>query len=396
MTLPGVEYWSGRQYGWRYMAQVMDGTGVPGAWLSHELPLSNVSITDVLSGPPQMTGTISPLHRQLLAEQGVPLLRPWRCAIYAEQDGIIRYGGILVVSAYEGPSWSLDVSGFVGYPTDMPYEGETAFVQTDPLDIWRHIWAHVQAGPESNLGLVVDPYTNTGGAVLLGRVPILTSFDPEEQAQQIAGSTDEQPYRLAHYANHDLGADIDDLAKNTPFDYHERHQWNADKTAVEHYVDAGYPRLGTRKTDLRFVLGENIQTIPSIEDDGTEYASDVRFLGAGEGSAMVMGRASVATGGLRRVKTVDDKRVTDKARADVLAGAELRSRLTLTNTPSVAVRNTPSTPLGAWGVGDEIRIQVEQDWRGVDLWYRVLSMTITPEAPEIVTMDLLRTDRGAA
>lgn len=67
MTLPGVEYWSGRQYGWRYMAQTMDGTGTPGAWLSHELPLSNVSITDVLSGPPQMTATISPLHRQLLS-----------------------------------------------------------------------------------------------------------------------------------------------------------------------------------------------------------------------------------------------------------------------------------------------------------------------------------------
>jgi hypothetical protein len=388
VTAPGVEYWSGQRFGWRYLAFTMDGSGGSQAMLSGELPLLDVSFTDVLSGPPQFSATINPLFRQLLGTDSQPLLRPWHCQILAEQDGVLRYGGVLISAPSIGPTLSLDCSGFSGYAKGMPYEGDTQWIESDPLDLTRHIWAHIQGGDESNLGMVVDTATNTGGAVRLGKalVPDVNGVLPTNS------SGDEGPYKLNWYSNDDLGGDIDDLAAQTPFDYHERHQWDSTKTQPKHYLDFGYPRLGQRQGDLRFVLGENIQTLPNIEADGEEYASHVRVLGAGEGSAMTKGEARQWTGGLRRAVTIDRKDVADASRAQSIARRELHSRLLLTNTPQVLVRNTPSAPIGSFGVGDEIRVQVTEDWRSVDLWFRVLSSTIRPQDPELMALDLIRSD----
>lgn len=391
MTAPGVEYWSGQRFGWRYLAYTLDGSGGPQVVLSNELPLLDVSFTDVLSGPPQLQATINPLFRQLLATDGQPLLKPWHCQVLAEQDGILRYGGILVGSGYEGPQWSLDASGFSGYPKGMPYEGDTQFVEADPLDVTRHMWDHIQGGQESNLGVVLDRNTTTNGLVKIGKalVPNADGTVPTNS------SPDESPYKLNWYSNDDLGGDIDDLASSTPFDYHERHEWDSSKTQPVHYLDFGYPRIGQRQGDLRFILGENIQTIPSISDDGTDYASHVRVLGAGEGSAMVFGEAKQWTGGVRRCTTVDRKDVTDPSRAMGIARAEMQRRLLLTDMPQVLVRNDRSAPLSSFGVGDEIRVQVTEDWRTVDLWFRVLSRTIRPQDPELMSLTLLRSDLAA-
>jgi hypothetical protein len=388
LTAPGVEYWSGHQNGWRYLAYRVDGQGPTGTLLEGELPLGGVRLTDVLSGPPQMQATISPRFSRLVAADGLPLLRPWRTAIYAEQDGIIRHGGLLVGSSYDGPSWALDVSGFTTYLKGTPYEGDQSFIETDPLVIARHMWSHVQAQSGSNLGVVLGTATSP---VRVGKALVP---DPATGVVPTESSGDDGPYRLVRWANDDLGQDFDDLASSTPFDYHERHEWDATKTQVRHYLDLGYPRLG-RRYPGRFVLGENVQTVPTIEDDGDGFANDVRVLGAGEGSAMVIGRATAYDGGLRRVRTIDRKEITDRARADAYARQELARRTLMTTSPSVVVRSTPAAPLGAWGVGDEIRLQVdagEGAWRGIDLWFRVVSMTVDPEAPEMMAMDLLRSD----
>jgi hypothetical protein len=390
VTAPGVEYWSGQRYGWRYLAQQMNGLGTPGAWLSNELPLLDVAFTDVLSGPPQLTASINPVFTELFYPDGKPLLVPWRCAIYAEQDGVIRGGGLLVSDPAEGPQLNIDCSGFSGYLKGMPYESQDPqeFVEADPLDIGRFIWDHVQSGEESNLGMIVDDTTNTGGVVRLGHALV-----PDAEGNLPANpSPDEGPYRLARYSHADLGKTFDDLAGSTPFEYHERHEWNQDKTEVRHYLDFGYPRLGRRQDELRFVLGENIQTLPTLEDDGSDWASHVRVMGAGEGSAMVIGEARVATGGLRRVATIDRKELTDQTQADAVARRALLSRLKLGTVSSVVVRNTPGAPLGAWGVGDEIRVQAEEEWREVDLWVRVIGISVRPNDPESISMDLLRSD----
>jgi hypothetical protein len=380
MPGPSQDNWSGQSYGWRYLAQRIDGTGTPGPFLDNELPLTGVTISDVLSGPPQIKANINPVYRQLLAPDGHLLLGEWGTVIYAEADGVIRGGCILVDSGFDGPAWSLDCSGFSGYAKGMAYPGNDSYVQADACDLARHIWATIQADNGSNLNLQVDPYTTSG--VLLG-----TPAAP-------AGSTNSSggPYTLNWWTNFDLGSDLDKLATGTPFDYHERHVWSADRSTVDHFLDFGYPSLGRRRDDLRFVYGENIQTIPKPNNDGTNFSNHVMMLGAGQGSAMIRREARVADGRLRRMVTISDTTITNPNEAALAARLEMARRQQMQLLSQVAIRNTEMAPLGALSVGDEIRVQAETDWAEVDMWARVIQLDITPETPDLMVAHLIRSD----
>src|SRR5687767_5211610 len=141
----GEERWSGESRGWRFMARRIDGTGVPGPWLDQQLPLRNVTLTpEVLSGPPTISATIDPVYAWAFAEDGDPLLHEWTTEIYAEEGGLIRGAFILESGQFTGSAFAIEGSGFTRYIKDRPYNGTISFVETDPLDVVRHIWDSVQ------------------------------------------------------------------------------------------------------------------------------------------------------------------------------------------------------------------------------------------------------------
>ena len=371
--------WSGQSLGWRYLAQRIDGLGGTGVFLDNEVPLQNVQISDVLSGPPQLKATIQPAYERLKGPDGNPILLPWKTMIHAECDGVIRGSWLLANSQEQGPAFSVDGTGFTSYLTGMGYPLDESFTYIEVLDVVRHIWLVIQAELGSNLSLLLDQSTKTG--VTVG-VPATASNS----------ATSSGPYRLNWYSTHDLGGEIDKLATATPFEYHERHVWNADKTDVLHYLDFGYPSLGRRRSELRFVLGENIQTVPDPVDNGTDYANHVVVLGAGTGSTTIRGEARVYDGGLRRMQTINDSSITDKVAADRAAQLELQRRLQLQQLSTIAIRNTNMARLGTFGVGDEIRPQAEVDWAVIDMWGRVTQLDIFPDKPDIMVAHLIRSD----
>ncbi|WP_143018730.1 hypothetical protein [Geodermatophilus sp. DSM 45219] len=441
------------------MAARIEGDGQQGAWLDMDLPLQNVQVTDVLTGPPLLTGTIDPAFKRLKGPDNRPLLDYGATVIYAEADGQIRGTGIYRNGVWDGPKWRLDCAGFTAYPTGMGYEREASFIQTDPLDIVRHIWAHIQAGGRSNLGLVVDSTTTTpvrlgwftaaaaarqssivqAAEAIRDRLNTINVINSDwtwtgapqvvvQHAADLVGpyvrgdensndepanpqnretgikwldsfiqervggvATDEGPFELNPWTTDDLGSVIDNLSRSTPFEYHERHRWNQGRTAVEHELVFGYPRLGVRRENLRFIIGENVLNQPSITA-GEEYANHVRFLGAGEGRDMVRKEVRIDDGRLRRMVTVEDKSVRSPRQAEDLARAELIRRQSGIRSMNVVVRDTPMTPLGSWNVGDEIRLQGDVDWMPIDLWFRVISVTISPDSPELIGLSLLRSD----
>lgn len=356
--------------GWRFIAERITGDGEPGETLHDDLPLQGVQVTDVLSGPPRLSGHIDPVFQRLVADDGRPLLEEDGTIIYAEQAGSIRGAGIYTTGSFDGPRWSLDCAGMAAYPVGMGYEGEISFVGADPLDVVRHAWTHIQEGLDSNLGLQVDQSTTT----------------------PITVGTDEEPYELNPWSTDDLGTVIDQLARTTPFDYREYHRWNQTRTEVEHFLEFGYPKLGVRRRGLRFVLGENMHTIPTVTGPPAGRANHVRFLGSGEGRDMVRAESRVSDGRLRRMVTIEDKSVDAHEIARRLAREELTRRQAGPAPSTVTVQDTTTTPLGSWQVGDEIRVQGELDWISVDLWMRVLSITVTPDNPEVIAMSLSRAD----
>ncbi|MGL3804726.1 hypothetical protein ACSYDW_01375 [Paeniglutamicibacter sp. R2-26] len=358
--------------GWRYIARRLNGDGTE-TGLDGEVPLSGVELTEDLSGPGGITGSISPEIARLKSRDA-PLLVPWSTAIYAECDGQIRAGAILVDLDDSTPELKLDCVGFTGYAAGIPYTSEKVFIKQDPLDIARHIWEHIQDHKNGNLGIKPD---TTSSRVRIGDDP----NDPDAK----------DPYRLIWFQDHDLGAEFDKLAADTPFEYRMQHVWAGEDIA--HRLVLGYPRLGRRRTDLRFVVGENIGLAPPIDYDGSEYADEAIVLGAGEGREMIRGTLSRNSGRLRRPVVVMDKNIRAVKDAVARAGREVAWRLGSEDITQIDVRDHDHAKYGTYQVGDEILIETAPGWsEPLALWCRVLSIGFKPES-NVATISVARADK---
>lgn len=377
-----------RRQEWRYFAMRMDGTGGMGEILHADLPLSDVEIEENLSGHNALSGSISPQYTSLIAPDGRPLLEKWKTAIFAEESGEIRGGGILRDRGFDGPSMKLDCVGYTGYLDEMPYASERFFVETDPASIFRHIWAHVQDQPGGDLGLEVD---NMATGLKIGTT--LTTVEFTTGAGEDI-SFEAGPYKLNWYSTHNLADEADKLASENGFDWREKHYWAGN--VLRHRLELGYPGLGKRRNDLRFVIGENVHIIPSVDDDGSIYADEVWMLGAGEGTAMKRGIARADIDGLRRVAVIADPSLRSQVAVNSGAARELAWRNKFEEFTEIVVREHPHCDIGSLEVGDEIRVQGPTGWVDVDSWSRVVSRRIHPQQPGKMALTLLRSDKIAS
>lgn len=360
--------------GWKYLAQRLPS----GELIDTELPLEDAAITRQLSGPCDVAGTVPVEVSRLKGPDGRPILEPWGSAIIAEADGQIRgYGIITDEPSWDGQQWTVDTLGVSGYLAGLAYTGpEYAGVQVDPLDVVRRVWDHVQGQPGGDLGVVVD---GTRSPVRVGtevREVEFTTGDGE------AVSFESGPFKLNAWETDDLGKIVADLAGSTPFDYLEETQWDGEDVA--HRLRLGYPALGRRQEDLRFVIGENVTTVPRVQPGG--YASGVYVLGAGEGKDRV--RSPVVSGNagrLRRVKAITDKSLTSRATATDRARVLLAASAGGPVVDSLTIADHPHAPLGSFDVGDSIFVEGPAGWGGdLALWLRVVELTIRPDNPEAI------------
>ncbi|MEU7609558.1 hypothetical protein [Micromonospora sp. NPDC049204] len=337
--------------GWRYIAQ----RATTGEMLHLDVPIVRDELSWALSGPGGLRGTISPDVGALRAADGRLVLDEWGTLLYAEADGEIRWGGTVVRSRFEGSAWSVEAVGMAGYPHGLPYLGEYISEGVDPLDVVRELWAHVQGQPDGDLGIVVDSMTTP---VRVGTV--------------------DEPYTLVWWESTDCGTEIDTLARETPFDYTEHHQWDGD--SITHRLVIGYPRLGRRRDDLSFEQGVNITNVVAPTRDGDQYANELIGLGAGEGRAVVQRRIPEPDGRLRRAAVYSDKSITSTDRMDALCRAELAVRKQITEIAEVTVINHPHAPIGSWAVGDDVLIKARIPWLGdVSLWHRIVGWSLVSD-----------------
>lgn len=377
-----------RRNGWRYLATRLNGDGTE-TLLDPDLPLEDVSVDTLLSGDDGIDAKIEPAYSRLLGPDGKPLLQEWSTAIYAEADGEIRAGTILANSGFTGKTWDLECVGFTGYGRDLPYTGGGyKGIKVDPIDVGRTIWGHIQGHPGGNIGLTLDP-TTTGGVVTIGTELRQVEFDT------VSGpvSFEAGPYKLNWYSNHDLQGDFDDLANETPFDYRTHHYWDGD--IIRHRVEIGYPKLGRRRNDLRFVYGVNIFDAPDVDRSGDIYASGTMVLGAGEGASMINAiiEPPGGTGRLRRIAVVIDDTIKSKKKAISRAESENQWRANQDDVTSFVAIDHKSAPYGAAQVGDEIRLEGKTDWVDIDSWVRVLSISAQPARGNLAEYTVARTDK---
>lgn len=368
--------------GWRFIARRLNGDGTE-TTLDFNVPITDETITDVLSGPPGLSGALSMRYPQLIASDGQPLLREWSTALYAEEEGVIRGGGIVTKIRPTGDTLRVDCAGWTAYPQGMPYSGSTFFVDKDPLDIVRHIWAHLQGQQDGNLGVVID---DTTSPVRIGQELEQVQFD----TQSGPVSFEAGPYKLEWFSTADLGKNIDDLAGDTPFDYHEEMAWNGEE--ISHFVRIGYPSLGARRPGLRFVVGENVTLIPEQNSNSETYANGALVLGRGEGRVMKHGLIYVPDGSIRRIAVVEDKSLNTDAGCISAARTEVGRRKHAFTVSQITVADHPHARPGSYNVGDEIRLQSKNGWAPMDIWVRVLSISRSPSRSSDSLLTVMRTD----
>lgn len=366
---------------WRFLAQ----RALTGEWLHIDLPLRDVQLTWTLSGPDALTAVLDPELVSLVADDGRPVFDEWGTFVYAEHDGLIRLGAIVTRSAFEGSAWTIECAGFATYPKGLPYLYDYQRDSVDPLDVAREIWRHVQGQPDGDLGVVVD---STKSPVRLGTSPKHVPLTTDDGS---ASTGDNEKYKLVWWEAKDCGDEIDGLAKATPFDYHEEHRWSGDDVA--HRIRLAYPRLGRRRDDLRFMLGENIAAMPSPERPGDDFANETFGVGKGEGRDAKKVRLPKRDKRLRRCHVFTQSSVGSEKQLRALASRDLAQRSQLLQLSDVTVIDHPNAPIGAVQVGDDIRVQGELPWLGLlDLWVRVTSYTIAPYSGDTVALTVLRSD----
>lgn len=375
--------------GWRYLAYALNGDGTE--YMVHPgLPLADPTLTRVLSGHHQIQGALKIPAPDLTTETGRPLFERWRTAIYAEDpNGKIWVGGLVADFDINDPEISLDVAGFTAYPADQHYDGEArAFVGEEALDVYRYMWEWLQSQPGGNLGLVV---ADTVSGVTVGT-------EAEDVDFQTSAGTNVSftagPYQINWWTTDDIGAKFDDLAKQTPFDWLEEHEWSGTSETPVHRLELGYPKIGTRQEDLRFMLGENVYKIPSEQHAGEDIVTSVIVLGAGEGVERVVGRAAITPqGSLRRSRTIDDKKITSNTEADARALAELEAYRDVLDSPEITelvIADHPNAPLGSYDVGDEVSYGGDHAWGPVDVWVKIVKLTIRPAQSNAVIATVVR------
>jgi hypothetical protein len=350
----------------RYVATRLWGDGTETV-LDGDLQVNSFEESRVLNNGAEITARLAPKFQYLYLEDGSLMLQRWATGIYAIIGGDV-VGGILVdYDENKGGELELDIMGFAGWPNGQPYTDSWVATHIDPIDVFRQGWDWIQSKDRSNLGLQLD---DTKAGYTIGRMVAQGEFDTENGPL----SFEYEPVRFAWYETDDLGGKLAELAANTPFDFTELHSFNEELQTFTHRLAIGYPRLGRRRHDLRFVIGENVD-IDGMPGSGDNYASEVMALGAGEGSAMV--RAHVHRNNesrLRRVHVLDVKDAQTPQAANAAAQGELiKHHGESTLNEVIAYPGDPDA--AAVVVGDEIRVQGDTGHRVIDLWARVIKIT---------------------
>ncbi|MFZ3557222.1 hypothetical protein [Streptomyces sp. BH055] len=383
--------------GWRFIAQRATTDEI----IDWDVPFAlSTNPKRDLCGSGAMAGTITPEYARMIGSDGTPVLEEWGTKLYLEIDGALRWGGLVTKCSFDGPQFTVGCEGFSAYPHGIPYEGyiisgkkitpkdpyagrdknHDGYIdgvrpkkkvpkapksyggpRIDYYDAFRHVWNHVQSKPGGDIGIDVDGHD-------LGKL--------------LGTSDGEDPWELAWFNNPDCGDTLDSLTTQGPFDWIETHEWaGSSGNSIKHRIRLGTPRLGRKRTDLRFVDGENINAIAKPEGLGDEYANEVQILGKGEGTKMKRAQVYRPRGDrLRRVVTITDKTLSSASALRSRGEKELADRTAELQIPAIQIIDHPNAPFGSWSLGDDILVQVDVPWLGeVLIWHRIVGDEISAD-----------------
>ncbi|MFJ1837834.1 hypothetical protein ACIOJ9_28690 [Streptomyces sp. NPDC088175] len=344
-----------------------------GDLLASDLPLSQVEIGLARNATGSFSGRLSPRFAHLLTAQ----IDPGNTVLTCERDDVLLWGGLIWRAEPEGATYPIEASGWGSYlhrRRDLHgnLDGRGPYVNADPCQVIRDTWAYAQAQPDGSLGVRVDATTSRAKA-----------------------GTTAEPYRTDWWEAPALGDIVDDMTaiEGGP-EWTEATNWTNGRPVGR--VRLGWPRLGTRRTDLAFTSGINVAATVPVSYDADEYAQVVVALGAGEGRSRRRAIDAVRNGRLRLEHVLEVPAEKGNDRLAARARTERTARQILGEVTEIQVLDHPSSPVGSWQIGDDVRVSLHDQWTEYDGWCRITGWTLRPpqgDAPEQITLTLARADR---
>ncbi|AXN43475.1 hypothetical protein MM1218R_01527 [Mycobacterium marinum] len=334
-----------------------------------DLTVTNLVHQRALSAPADIQCDVD-FHDDSVA--GV-VFKPWGHLIHIER---VMLGKRRVwISAIVQPSeidektgiLHLKAKGFSCYPKKTPWLEDINWLANDVFRPVVAIWDHIQHDfPNGDLGVEVFPQTSgviqLPGYAFDGDLLNLNFFATFIRAQD----------KL------DCGDYIDALARDTPFDYAERSQWNAARTNVVKKIELGYPRLGLIQTNLAFVINENVLSAKPHIETQIDWISDVGVSGWFPGMEASYELANADPDRLRRYLDETDGFIDSNERAASWAHKRLARRQTPAYWEEITVdMNHPNAPFGSYDVGDTITVSGFMPWVGdIALAHKIIAIGI--------------------
>lgn len=175
--------------------------------------------------------------------------------------------------------------------------------------------------------------------------------------------------------------ELRNIADSAPYDIEEFEEWDGATNNIKKTLKFHHPRMGSQRSDLRFVEGENILQSFATTTSAEDYANAVLVIGAGEGADTVVAYKYLEiTDAARRVHIIDDQSIYNIKIANAIANLELAQRSQAIHVGSLRVDiNHPNAPLEELKVGDDIKVDATIPFLGRQVvWHRITGITYQP------------------
>lgn len=334
-----------------------------------ELPLDNVQFDRAVSNPGSFTGTLILGSKKIQALSPIEATEPARTALYVIRDTQIVWGGIIWTRTYDSSSYQITIGGneFMSYfdrrvmNASVPLDGSGA----DQCNWAKSLLDFAQGQQNGDIGLITGPEPMTGYTMPFGTV-----INPWE-------------FRVVGQEFQQIAQQKGDIAPFPGFEYTIECSFNS-WGGISKTLLWGYPQLGRMNTDWVFETRDNILKY-SWPEDGTEHSNDIFEVGNGNAQVAASVEAIdadiVASGYPLIQKVINRKTVNDPTQLKQMGLADLVSMKLPIVIPTMDVHGAKDPQFGSYQLGDDARIRI-QDYRfpkGIDLYYRIVGFSVTPE-----------------
>lgn len=382
---------------WRYYIR----RAVSDVWLDTNAKLVQVKVTENTNAPWSGEAVVPGAAGSLLADDGRPVYGKWDTLIYMEIDGTLEYG-FIVTNAYpdgEGGT-KLELIGMTGWLFKVDFSDEYSTWERNTFAVVRTLLDHANT-KNRNITFAYD--TGIQSATTVGDPnpppkPKRPQRNKHESKKDWKDSNryqnweddlqnwqqnhgDKQRYKLMPWNMIYVGAELNELAKETGIQWCEDYRWvDAVNLVPEHKFLYG-DRLGTDRADIAFVDGLNIADTLDPKDESTDYANKVILYGAGEGPKMLRRTATKDDGRLYQATFVRAKKIRRKKKLERLATRTVNKRSVLdVELGSVVVWDTPGfSPMSTLALGDRVPVVSNNMNPPLNITVRVTSKTRTPD-----------------